>query len=713
MKIDFLRQLLFLPLLFLSTFLFGQGRFSDAHPGMEHRFYCTGRTTMHVGNGIIFNATDEEMEVTIPAGYIPAGNGHQGYVVPSETTITLAPQELDTVPITGFCADPFSPPIPAGESFPSPDDWITVDEAPDISGPEDLVSIPGFSPTTYPAGELTPTFPGTTIPLGHTVDPDSDPTAAVGLLVDIVQRILEATDSLQDAGLLSTPFSANPAVEEEAVIQQTIWLTLSRITDSSRYYTAEDFHDNLVSQYESQTGTDYDTASAQVKATMETGVSDFFEAFELTGAAAKVLIRKEEEGIKEEEKTPSPCRFSRAAADPHTWLDIKISEAWSDAAERQQIRNRTLNALQNTTKLQDQDYQYNMGRQPTSVYSFWNHNQVGAYANASAATWFVGGEETEWVWRVEKMETEAEGQHEVSMTVEGEGCETFVSGVAKLSLNATSSAFDPSAEHQDILEALDFTYSLSMKLLAALRGNPKSLLGLLKELGKNELEAQLEEWADDARLTNAQLHDRINDELEEIAREEGKEGLADLIDYAQNFDIEDASSVTGFITKAENYAEVGGELEADVGGNKASVDATSRVDYKRQSITVGGISGGKSKLDTVTISGSAPASLTVKLNGSAYSKVKAKGHGQVMADLESSSLIILVGVCIKPDETFDWETQMDHGVYGKDRFKVKELNVYLDELNDALTLRMKNMTDPTEEKVEAMLRDLVKNWKPF
>lgn len=115
----------------------------------------------------------------------------------------------------------------------------------------------------------------------------TDPAVTAAFLFDAIGRISITTDILQDADLISTPFSGVSDKERESVIQQTLWLYSSVLTDN--VYTKEDFSDRMTTQFEDNTGTKLKHAAPATKESLEKGVDDFWNSFNLVGAEAKVL----------------------------------------------------------------------------------------------------------------------------------------------------------------------------------------------------------------------------------------------------------------------------------------------------------------------------------------------------------------------------------------------------------------------------------------
>ncbi|MBK9017310.1 MAG: hypothetical protein IPM82_26465 [Saprospiraceae bacterium] len=74
----------------------------------------TGNTTGHIATLTLTNPTGQPITATFDNLLIPSGGQYQPYVVPSRPPVTVAPHSTVEVPLTGYCADVFSKPAPAG-----------------------------------------------------------------------------------------------------------------------------------------------------------------------------------------------------------------------------------------------------------------------------------------------------------------------------------------------------------------------------------------------------------------------------------------------------------------------------------------------------------------------------------------------------------------------------------------------------------------------
>ena len=241
----------------------------------------TGQTTGHVADLTLYNPTNNPVTTDVGSLLIPSGGQYQPYIVPNVVTVTVPAHSTTNVPVQGFCADIFSPPVPSGETMPSVNDWVSVAQ-----------SLPsGWAPSSAngwkPAVSSAALIPGTDRPLGHTIDPKKYPTEAATVLLDALVRITEAYDNLKNEGAITTPFSGNPEKEREAVIQQTFWKYTADLT--GKEYKMDDFSQNTIKQYEAGTGQKLSAAPPAVKENLNKGVADFWNTFEAVGVEAKVL----------------------------------------------------------------------------------------------------------------------------------------------------------------------------------------------------------------------------------------------------------------------------------------------------------------------------------------------------------------------------------------------------------------------------------------
>ena len=252
----------------------------------------TGLTTGPAIELTIANPTDTPVELTIGPFVVPSTGKYQGYVVPDEQLISVGAHEEATYLLTSYCTNIRRKPVPDGLAVVPYDNWITPDEAQPISYHEFAKEHPGMEWRSIPAADLDErtvllSFPGADLPIAYTIDFDHYPEAAASFLFEGIDRISEAYDELKDEGLISTPFSTDPAKEREAVIQQSFWRFTSALNGEE--YKVDDFEENLIGDFERKSGQKFRTAPEPVREELTGGVDQFWTTFTAVGEEAKVL----------------------------------------------------------------------------------------------------------------------------------------------------------------------------------------------------------------------------------------------------------------------------------------------------------------------------------------------------------------------------------------------------------------------------------------
>jgi hypothetical protein len=265
----------------------------------------------------------------------------------------IEPGEMAEIPVQGYCLDVGKPPLPEGESFPPFNEWVmavptspepinpgigsgsgtdkpknaiptapepvnptkpqpAVPTAPEPVNPVKYATIsnelpPSFQPLKerqprprpepVPPDEMNPaasewglSYPGTDIPFNYTIDISKHPEDAALILFPMVNQIVLAYDSLQNEGLISTPFLQDEARQKEAVIQQTIWVTTSLLQGED--YDKDDFAERMAEQFEESSGVKMDEIPEQQQEQFNQGIEQFWNNFELVGEKAKVIRTK-------------------------------------------------------------------------------------------------------------------------------------------------------------------------------------------------------------------------------------------------------------------------------------------------------------------------------------------------------------------------------------------------------------------------------------
>jgi hypothetical protein len=134
------------------------------------------------------------------------------------------------------------------------------------------------------------TYPGTNIPFPVTINPDRDYKQVARMAIKAVLMIDSTYEDQARKGSIQTPFSSQSARQSEAVRQQLTWMYIAGMTDDP--YEKEDFKQQIVKQYESNTNQSFESAPPAAKENVEKGVDQFWGAFELVGVEAKVLSAK-------------------------------------------------------------------------------------------------------------------------------------------------------------------------------------------------------------------------------------------------------------------------------------------------------------------------------------------------------------------------------------------------------------------------------------
>ncbi|HEX5111561.1 MAG TPA: hypothetical protein VFV79_01860, partial [Saprospiraceae bacterium] len=307
----------------------------------------TGETTGHIADLIIKSKEKTEVQIQAQSFYIPSDGRYQSYVAEIPKS-SIQPGGTTTIPVTGYCADIHTPPVPKGISMPPVDSWIPVginsnpgEGIPILPHPavpsfdpvniDHITTSPGFTviptqrptpatstnpnpkptvpgqpplptpganekPVNVPAqgvdpdrpqAGVIPTWPGTDKPVGGTIRPDENPKVFGPVLVGAIDQIANAFDKLRDEGKVLTPFSGDPEKEREAVIQQTFWIYTAAIT--GKPYQRENFQERVFKQFKDNTGTSVAVLPEQDKKKLDSGISQFWNVFSATGVEAKVI----------------------------------------------------------------------------------------------------------------------------------------------------------------------------------------------------------------------------------------------------------------------------------------------------------------------------------------------------------------------------------------------------------------------------------------
>ncbi|MFQ5447245.1 MAG: hypothetical protein ACE5FF_09945, partial [Saprospiraceae bacterium] len=257
----------------------------------------TGETTGHIANLTVTNHSGKVVNIDFDQILIPSTGIYQGFAIPEGIHIEVAPEGIVTTPLSGYCTDIHLPPVPAGESMPPFDTWIT----PETAGP---VPEPGFVPEAgspfqiieTPPGStpLTITYPGTDTLFPFTIDINKNPKEAARLIFGLIESITEAVDDMYENGEVpATPFSRNPEKEKEVLIQQTFWIATSLLNPGDEDYKKGDFATRTYEQFSETASIDFQAAPPEVQKQVNLGITDFWNSFEAVGLKAKVLKKTE------------------------------------------------------------------------------------------------------------------------------------------------------------------------------------------------------------------------------------------------------------------------------------------------------------------------------------------------------------------------------------------------------------------------------------
>lgn len=259
----------------------------------------TGRTTGHIADLTLTNKGEEPRTFNFENYFIPSDGKYQGYVVRSGDLppVTVPPGGSVVVPLeNGYCTDILLPPVPAGESLPPYNTWIT----PTTAGPPPrpgFEPVPGSGYTPVPGGSgatLRPTYPGTSTPLPYTIDVNQFPQTAAPLVFEVLDNITAAVDDMYSEGTVPrTPFAGNPEKEREALIQQTFWIYTSLLNPADDDYSKDDFAERTVNQFTETMGVEADEIPAATQEQLNQGISQFWDSFEAVGVQAKVLKKND------------------------------------------------------------------------------------------------------------------------------------------------------------------------------------------------------------------------------------------------------------------------------------------------------------------------------------------------------------------------------------------------------------------------------------
>jgi hypothetical protein len=304
----------------------------DLYINLKISATSTGETTGHIGNLSIDNPSKENLVFRLLPCFIPSSGNHQSYVLPYPIVTTVPAGETVTVPLRGYCADVFTPPVPSDELLPPIDTWIMKDES--MFGPGGIIperyfensgitSMPQNGQTLhdqhltviqflvsqpdigginkYIAAQSETSGPIQVI-ANHITNYDQSipdvfpillstgpsPSWVIApLIIDAAEKIISEVKRMQEDGVIKTPFSGHPAKEYETIIQHTIWIYTAALRGQD--YSFGDFKVKLIEQFTEATGIPIQEIPKERKAEVEKGASSFWDAFIRIGTQAKVI----------------------------------------------------------------------------------------------------------------------------------------------------------------------------------------------------------------------------------------------------------------------------------------------------------------------------------------------------------------------------------------------------------------------------------------
>lgn len=310
---------------FGSSFLYAQPDHDTPSAPLTFEAKGTGRTTGHIADLTITNKNDFKVEVNFGPYFIPSSGQFQPYIVPAIPNTNVPPNGTVTIPVEGYCTDIHQAPVPSGVSLPGMNEWVRIgnpitETPPNIVIPATRVAPPlpeNWKPTLIEGWKplergkemkleisgvdekipirirnLTPniielTEPGKDTPLGHTLNPQTDPQVAAPFLFEGYKRIELKVIELQNQGAIQTPFSSQPEKERESIIQQTFWIFTAAL--EGKPYSIIDFTHKTVEQYENTTHKEFVNLPEEQQDQLAEGIEQFWGTFEAVGVQAKVI----------------------------------------------------------------------------------------------------------------------------------------------------------------------------------------------------------------------------------------------------------------------------------------------------------------------------------------------------------------------------------------------------------------------------------------
>lgn len=228
-----------------------------------------------IGKMKLVNPTNETINAGLHSFYIPAINGHQGYMIPETQEFKLPPDSETWVDIEGYCTD-FELPAPeAGSALPPADKWFQIKDPENIEIIEDMMVSEDIQKIGLKDLKIPLTIPGTDLPVTHAFDPSRDSELYKRLLLLGLNKIIEGYETLEKEGELNPAFKQG---DKEKTIQAAFWDYSEKLKGNE--VNKKNLEDKLEPQL----------------------VENLWENIELIGKKAKIYPEKEKE-------TSGQCEF--------------------------------------------------------------------------------------------------------------------------------------------------------------------------------------------------------------------------------------------------------------------------------------------------------------------------------------------------------------------------------------------------------------------
>lgn len=529
----------------------------------------TGKTTGHIADLFITNNSPAFLSVKSELVYIKSKKKQfQSYVSYIPKNIVVPPNSTVSIPMAGYCANPHVPPVPLGENFPSPSEWIAIAGSPKggftIDGNPPMIPVPSNSPsdtqdptqetidifiTDQPALpsfnpdmintiveqpgftkendsdiDIVVTWPGVNDAIDGTFDPSVNPNIFAQVVTDGIIRIIDNVDDIQSSGDYLTPFSQDEEQEKEAIIQQTFWIFVAGARGEE--YEEEDFANNVYTQFEETTGTNVTSLPLAQKEQLDGGVEAFWSAFKATGAKAKVFkindqVKDGSQKVPPEKgktNVPPPEKESICSLeiieDPATYkLDYDFADTGTADANEQAkkiFKDSLDQVIKNLNKKPDTLVNIITPARSASAWSLWLTHAIGGFADGIAFSVDLKNPHKS-AWTTEPLHTKSEGSHKVVLKhTLGPGCTSTLIGINMVRVRAKSKMLFTCGDI-DALKVINFLGEIAIDI-AIKKGK-----GTFKKLGKY-LKSKTKD------LAKGEVKDKVKEELKKIS--ESMEGMS-------------------------------------------------------------------------------------------------------------------------------------------------------------------------------------------